>query len=85
MEEELLTYDAARTAKFEGLREMADYLVAKYPETFDVFTGLPLEACVGMVSAYRASGRAVEAIAADVWCQSAFGPQTITGTFRMGG
>ena len=85
MEAELLAYDEARKAKAPDLQDQAQGLVERYPETFDVFTGLPLEACVGMVSAYRAAGRAVEAIAADIWCQASFGPQTITGTFRMGG
>lgn len=85
MEQELRAWDEARKAKAPGLRDMARTLVEQHPETFAAFAGLSLETCVGMVSGYRAAGRMTECIAADVWCQATFGPQTIIGAGRVGG
>jgi hypothetical protein len=85
MEQILSEYDEARREKAPNLRDLATTIVAENPALFEPFAGLSLETCVGMVSGYRAAGRTAESIAADIWCQAEFGPQTITGTMHTGG
>lgn len=85
MEKVLNAFDQARREKAGDLREIATRIIEQYPETFAVFRGMSLETCVGMVSGYRQSGRALEAIAADAWVQATFGPQRIVGASRIGG
>lgn len=63
-------------------RDRAQTIVERHPTRFEAFAGLGLDACVAMVSGYRAAGETLRAQAADIWCQATFGPQRIVG--KMG-